>query len=416
MKKFLKSIILAFAILVPISFLAICIYANKRIEEEGKVDPSMLSYFYETYDENREQFRKTTALLKTRFLDVEISRLIVPSKMDTDLSIDTVYIPAQNKTNKLIIMTSGVHGIEGFAGSAIQRYFMNEVLDAELLQNTGVLLIHAINPYGFKFGRRVSENKVDLNRNFDVDKGLFAVKNDNYTKVNKILNPRKKATAGYFENGVFFIKTVRYILQHSMKILRTSILKGQYEFKNGIFYGGNDFEPQKKWLENLISGKLGDYNSVFVIDIHTGYGKRGKLHILPGYVQDKKRNALLETTFKDYAVDRPSNENKFIIVKGGFRDYVGNLINTDKNYIGVVFEFGTLNSQNLFGSVRSLHNMIIENQAFHHGNKNRKTEEKIKKRFREMFFPSSKKWRSQIMKQAVEILPVLTDRFAKLKS
>ena len=173
MKKFLISIILAFAILVPISFLAICIYANKRIEEEGKVDPSMLSYFYETYDENREQFRKTAALLKTRFLDVEISRLIVPSKMDTDLSIDTVYIPAQNKTNKLIIMTSGVHGIEGFAGSAIQRYFMNEVLDAELLQNTGVLLIHAINPYGFKFGRRVSENKVDLNRNFDVDKGIL---------------------------------------------------------------------------------------------------------------------------------------------------------------------------------------------------------------------------------------------------
>jgi len=53
MKKFFISTFLAFVITVSIGFLAICIYANKDIEEEGKMNPSMLNYFYETYDEKR---------------------------------------------------------------------------------------------------------------------------------------------------------------------------------------------------------------------------------------------------------------------------------------------------------------------------------------------------------------------------
>lgn len=377
---------------------------------------SMLNYFYETYDENREQFRKTAALLEKQFTGVEISKLTAASKIDTDLSIDAVYIPAQKKLEKIIIMTSGVHGIEGFTGSAIQRYFMKEVLGAELLQNTGVLLIHAINPYGFRYGRRVSENNIDMNRNFDIDKDLFLIKNEGFAKIYQFLNPQKEVKAGYFRNSFFFIKTVYYILKYKMVTLRQSTVQGQYEFRNGIFYGGDDFEFQKKWLEDLILEKTGDYKYVFVIDIHTGYGERGKLHFLPGNVQDENGKTLLKTMFRDYTIDWPRKERQFYTIRGGFRGYVGNLLPHDKNYIGIVFEFGTLNSQELAGSVRSLHNMIIENQGFHHGYKNNQSEKIVKTRFREMFFPSSEIWRSQIMKQASEILPVLTDRYTKLKS
>ena len=81
-----------------------------------------------------------------------------------------------------------------------------------------------------------------------------------------------------------------------------------------------------------------------MIDLHTGYGERAKLHFLPGNVQEKKRKALLEVLFKDIAIDWPNTEKQFIMVRGGFRDYVGNLIPDDKKYIGTVLEFGTLNS------------------------------------------------------------------------
>jgi len=413
MRKIFKSIVLVIVILVPAGFLSICIYANRSTEDKGGVKPLTLNYFYESYDENRDRFVNLSLSLKNQFKGVEISRRLVPSKVDTDLSIDTVYIPAQRKPEKIIIMTSGVHGIEGFTGSAIQRYFMREVLDSNELEGIGVLIIHAVNPYGYKYGRRVSENNIDMNRNFDVGIGLFEEKNEYYAKVDKLLNPQKRATAGFFENGVFFIRTAGHILKYSMKTLRVSILKGQYEFMHGIFYGGNDFESQKQWLEDLILEKVKDYKYIFVIDIHTGYGQRGKLHILPGNVHDTERNTLLEKMFEGYKLDRPGK--KFIAVKGGFRDYVGNLISSEKKYTGTLFEFGTLDSHKLAGAIRSLHNTILENQGFHHGYKNEKKEKRIKVRFREMFFPSSEIWRSKIMEQAGNILPVLMNRYAELR-
>jgi hypothetical protein len=416
MKKTYISIIGTLLILLLSGLLAISVHVNNKIEEVGEIDPSILVLFRETYDENREQFIKIAKSLSNQFKNVEIAKLTVESKVDSDLSIDTLYIPAQDEAKKLIIMTSGIHGIEGFTGSAVQRYFLSEVLDREALKNIGVLIIHGINPYGFKYGRRVSENNVDMNRNFDINKDLFAIKNEDYEKTNQFLNPQNKSKSGYFGNALFFIKTVYYILHYSMKTLRESTLKGQYQFEHGIFFGGSDFETQKGWLEHLILEKTRDYEYIFVIDLHTGYGERAKLHFLPGNVQEKQRKALLEVLFKDIAIDWPNTEKQFIMVRGGFRDYVGNLIPDDKKYIGTVLEFGTLNSHKTVGSVRSLHNVILENQGFHHGHKNSKMEDIVKKRFREMFFPSSKLWRSQIMKQTSEILPVLIDRYTKLNS
>jgi len=64
----------------------------------------------------------------------------------------------------MLVLISGTHGIEGFAGSACQAGILHAGI--ELPPDTGLLLVHAINPYGFAWGRRVNEDNVDLNRNF----------------------------------------------------------------------------------------------------------------------------------------------------------------------------------------------------------------------------------------------------------
>jgi len=255
-----------------------------------------------------------------------------------------------------------------------------------------------------------------MNRNFDTNKDLFSRKNEGYKGLYQFLNPKKECQAGYFGNALFFMKAVYYIRRYGMLALRQSTLQGQYEFKSGIFYGGNDFEPQKECLERLILEKTRGYESIFVIDIHTGFGQRGKLHFLPGHVQDEKRVTLLKEMFEDFTIDWQDPKKEFYPYSGGFRDYVGKLISNDKTFIKIGFEFGTLDSQKTVGSVRSLHNMILENQGFHHGYENDRAEKRVKERFREMFFPSSEIWRSQVIKQASDILPELVDRFAQLNS
>lgn len=414
MKKVLLVLIWAVLAVALVGFLTITVYVNQSLDDEGEVDSSMLTFFYDTYEENREQFRRLAASLQKKYTEVETASHLVKSGTDSDLSIDVVYLPARDKCEKLIIMSSGIHGIEGFTGSAIQRYFLSQVLETETLRNMGVLIIHGLNPYGFKYGRRVSENGVDMNRNFDIDTKLFETENRGYGKINPFLNPQKKAKSGYFRNGFFFLKSVYYILRYKMTALREATLVGQYEFKDAIFFGGNSFEPQKTWLENLILEKINDYEYVFLIDLHTGYGERGKLHFLPGDVREEHRRVLLQKMFADFALDWPDKEKAFYIVRGGFRDFVWKLMPADKKYIGIVFEYGTLNSHQTVGSIRSLHNMILENQGNRHGYENDGTEARVKERFREMFFPSSKIWRSKIMKQTGEVLPVLIDRYSRL--
>jgi len=54
--------------------------------------------------------------------------------------------------------------------------------------------------------------------------------------------------------------------------------------------------------------------------------------------------------------------------------------------------------------------MILENQGFHYGYKDEKTEARIKKDFRELFFPSDQAWRSKTIMDAKKILELVLER------
>ena len=115
-----------------------------------------------------------------------------PEKNTIDALLLTLRIPQKNNDKESIdiIHSSGVHGVEGYLGSAIQIRFLHEMFlrnEEQLkLESSGscdstdisqkpenkysdkvrkVLLIHAVNPYGMRHHRRANENNVDLNRN-----------------------------------------------------------------------------------------------------------------------------------------------------------------------------------------------------------------------------------------------------------
>ena len=155
------------------------------------IDETALAYFQESYELCRDQFRSLASEIKQKVSRTQISRLPISSQRDEDLTIDLCYLPALKKS-KLIIISCGVHGVEGFAGSAVQRMFMTEFLPKIDLESTGIFLVHGLNPYGFKYVRRVTENNVDLNRNCEVDKALFASKNEGYSSLAEFLNPEKQ--------------------------------------------------------------------------------------------------------------------------------------------------------------------------------------------------------------------------------
>jgi len=74
-----------------------------------------------------------------------------------------------------------------------------------------------------------------------------------------------------------------------------------------------------------------------------------------------------------------------------------------------------MDSQTTKGAIRSIHNMILENQGFHYGYKHEDDELEVKKRFREMYYPSSIEWKVKIMDQSREMLDVVIKRYQDLE-
>jgi len=398
--------------IITVTALCFLVHAGILADTHSTViDASALGYFQESYEMSRDRFRSLSSEIKKRINRTQISRLPVSSHIDGDLTIDLCYIPALKKS-RLIIISCGVHGVEGFAGSAVQRMLMREILPKVDLENTGIFLIHGMNPFGFKYVRRVTENNVDLNRNCDVDRALFSIKNEGYSSLVDFLNPEKKLDMGSMENRLFFIRAGIKILQKSMKNLRQSILQGQYEFEKGIFFGGKDFEPQAISIKTALADTISDYDAIFGIDIHSGWGARNKLHLFPNPVENQNVRSAMEKIFEGYQIDWGNTED-FYTTTGDFSDFIGKII-PGKYYLPMSFEYGTMDSHTTIGSVKSLHNMIIENQGFHYGYKTKDDEIEVKKRFREMYFPSSDEWRSEVIRQAREIFPVVIKRYQAL--
>lgn len=381
-------------------------YKPARVEYE--ILPAALGYFHSTYEDCRSAFVERARRLASQYEGVEVFQVPVAGKVDSDLTIDCCYIPAQATTEILLILSSGVHGVEGFLGSAVQLMVMEDVLGPARLDSTGVLLIHGMNPYGFKHLRRVTENNVDLNRNCAIGEGLYDTKNEGYGRLNGLLNPRGKADHRSLKNKNIHLVILRKVLTESMPALRQAVLQGQYGYPEGLYFGGNGPEPQILAMSPLLKKKMAPYARILMIDLHTGYGENGTMHLFAEPVRDADTKAEMEALFAGYRVDWADNAG-FYTVSGAFAESIGSLAPA-KKYYAMPLEFGTFDSQKFFGSLKSLHIMMLENQGFHHGYKDETTEARIKRDFLEMFFPSDPAWRSKAIMDAKRILELVLER------
>ncbi len=369
-----------------------------------------LALFEDNYEDCRQDFRQEAQTLQAKFNKVDVGSIHVPSEVDDDLTVDYCYIPAQQSANKLLIVSSGIHGIEGFVGNAVMNLIIDEYLDDSFLQKTGVLLIHGMNPFGFKYSRRVTENNVDLNRNSTTDRELYKTINTGYTSVYDLLNPGDPCNSRSLYNRFFVISAVKEILKAGMSALRQAVLQGQYEYPEGLYFGGKQPEPQIIEVGMLIQKVAAKYEVLMNIDLHTGYGERGKMHFFPNPIEDSLLKATTEAVFEGYEIDWGDSDD-FYTITGDFSGYITKL-NPGKTHIPMTFEYGTLDSQKTMGSIKSIHNMILENQGSHHGFKKDKDQRRVLKRFTEMYYPSDPAWRIQIMQQTKEALSIALANFA----
>lgn len=414
MKKFLKitATVIVLIVVGVLSYTYVSLNFYSPEDPDVTIEPAKLVYFQETYDECRDAFRKQAEDLKTKFDSVEFFSVPIVSKTDNDLTIDFCYIPAKDTTLKLMVINSGIHGIEGFVGSAVQQMLMAEFLEPEMTSDIGILIVHGMNAWGFKNERRFSENNVDLNRNYSLDASLFSTKNDGFVALYDMLTPKGALNMNSLQNKFFLITAVKQIAEKGMPALLQAFAQGQYQFPEGIYFGGKGFEQQVGIMSTILKDKSEAYETVFSIDLHTGFGERGKLHLFPNPVDDLEIREKMETIFDGHQIDWGDSDN-FYTVSGQFVEFLSALL-PEKTCIPMVMEFGTLNTSTTLGAVKSAHISIVENQGAHYGYKTEKDNEKSKAGYYEMFYPPSEKWRTNAITVSREMMESVMKNFRDL--
>ncbi|OTP67403.1 hypothetical protein PAMC26510_31200 [Caballeronia sordidicola] len=187
------------------------------------------------------------------------------------LSIDVAHLGNRSADRQLLVI-SGTHGQEGYAGSAAQVGWLLSSESEIALTDVGVLLVHGLNPYGFSHGSRTTENNVDLNRNF-VDHTRPYPENPGYEKLHHALTPAVWSRDSFDSvSGA----EAEFIETEGVDALFNALVAGQYSHPDGLMFGGNRREWSNFMLERILGDHIGGASKVAFIEWHTGIGDYGK--------------------------------------------------------------------------------------------------------------------------------------------
>jgi Protein of unknown function (DUF2817) len=359
-----------------------------------------------SYESSRQRFRKAFALIQELWPGARLETHALAG--EENLTIDWVVADALERREKLLIFTSGQHGVEGYIGSGMLQLFIEQYLPHLSPKRTGLMLVHCLNPWGMKNCRRVNAQNVDLNRNFVWGPGrgqadaYFAEKFPNipYERLSLFLNPQGEINAIPANYWRFLLGLGGRALSMGLRKFQGAILVGQYNFPKGIFFGGQGYQEETSVVTELLRENIGRYAQILFLDMHTGYGPRSQMSLVNSSLE-MRDSQYFQQTF-GYPLVVKTNPKEFYSIHGDMVDYVYRFVQNefpDKKLYATSFEFGTFGDSSL-AAVRSLRTMILENQLHWFGAKSDEAKVKALKDFRELYFPESESWRAKAIADA----------------
>lgn len=221
------------------------------------------SLFSESYIEARGKFLQATRDSGHDVITIKHPEETAPG--GEPLSMDVAWFGPRNAKGVLLNL-SGTHGCEGFAGSAAQLSWIENRGFERLPENTALLMVHGVNPYGFSHFSRCTEDNVDLNRNW-IDFEGPRPENPNYRRYHDIQCPKVM-------NKEMEKKILRELgalaNEHGQWDIEDAMSRGQYDVPDGIGFGGQAPTWSRRTLSGIINDNLAGVKKVALIDWHTG--------------------------------------------------------------------------------------------------------------------------------------------------
>ena len=394
-KRIISILSAIVAVIVLLSIAGPYIVLNSARQPEVADEYSYSEYFYNSYDEIRSHLKERVEKLRADGVTVEVSEYAVDES--DNLYIDNIYLPSANEKKNLIVLTTGVHGMEGYIGSVMLDVFFEEIYPTVDTENTGILVVANVNPYGMKYMRRYNENNVDLNRNFILDWNDFDMSsNKDYPEVKEFLQPEGKIGNAFWHEAEFYLNLAKEALTKGADKVSDALLTGQYEYPQGVYYGGNGDEISTAYLKGVFNDCLdGEYENIVHIDIHSGYGPRYNMVIFNSVYETMTEAETKEAFGYDYVISHDSES--FYATTGDTTDYFYRLAESkksEKELFSTCFEFGTI-GDSFMDSILSLKYTVDENRQHWYPTENKVASEIVSENYAELFYPTETEWREK---------------------
>ncbi len=296
------------------------------------------------------------------------------------------------RAERVLVTISATHGVEGFCGSGVQLGWLEAGLHKEMPKGVALLQIHAINPYGFAWLRRVTEDNVDLNRNF-VDHGAPYPVNEGYETLREVICPAEWNDAVIAETQAVLDA---YAEAHGPRALQKAISGGQYSHRQGIFYGGAAPTWSHRLMMKVFGDKLAAARQVAVIDYHTGlgpygYGERICIHEPGSPGLERARQ------WYDGDITSPILGNSASVELTGFNVLGMDIaLPAEAALTAVALEYGTIPSPDVRLALRA------DNWLHLHGETGSSQGYAIKDQIRAAFAPREDDWKDMVWARALE--------------
>ena len=311
---------------------------------------------------------------------------------DGEIAMDVARF-GQAQSPRVLVLSSGTHGVEGYCGSFVQCELLKNGLVERLPLDLGLVMVHGVNPHGFAWKRRVNEDNIDLNRNFgDYDSS----RNTAYTEIADILEPTEwtEASIEQMWQGIFTVAN-----QHADEPgwQGAAITSGQYTYPNGVFYGGTEPTWSNIKVREVAKSLVG--SQVMWLDIHTALGPYGEAECIVEYMPGSKPLEQAQRLWGKRVKNTKTKESASADVAGSISVGAHSELGDDLVMAGL--EYGTVKPKQVLEAV-------IGDQWLHrYGNLDSELGQAMKQQMMDAFYPDDPKWRKSVYEIALEVIEPL---------
>lgn len=345
------------------------------------------SFFSSTYSEARGRF-----LSAASGVGAKVHSYAIDAEAMDELAMDVAIVGEDEAPT--ILVSSGVHGVEGFLGSAVQLSLLERIAKQSTGLDVRYVLVHAVNPFGFSHLRRFNEDNVDLNRNFLFGDVQYEGSPAGYARLDAFLNP--PSVPSRFEP--FKLLAMLNILRYGRDSLIQSVAGGQYDYPRGVFFGGHGPCQSTRLVHEHARHWISESRRVVHIDFHSGLGAFGAYQLLITDEANSINVSWYADTFGAASVHpRASRGVAPYVASGEIGVWLRHHF-SDLDYRFVTAEYGTYDSVRVLAAIRT------ENCAHHYASPKSEIYHAAKRELLECFCPRDASWRSRVIETGERII------------